>query len=259
MGKVADLVFLLRPPLLCASCTFFFAGSISALEWSGRAGLSQVMPEVLPNLGLFVLVVAAAFIVNQLTDIESDRLNRKSFLLPYGLISRTESAVLLICVSALAIWLSFHADKAVRYMVWIGLGLGFAYSVPPVRLKGKPVLDLVANVVGFGVVGFAMGWMAQAGMVPELWLRCVPYALAMSGIFLNTCIPDEEVDRIIGDRTSCVVFGARRVGLAMTVLLAASVITGALAETTWHPGTLQSNNRSGLRSSRRLQSSHISS
>ena len=229
MQKAVDLFFLIRPPLLCASSTFFFAGAVSALRYTGGLRPAQLITGALPNLLLFVLVVSAAFVVNQIFDVESDRLNRKSFLIPGGVVSKREAWIVLGVVCVLAVGLSLLADPAVRRLSIVGLALGFAYSVPPVRLKGRPILDMAANVAGFGVVGFAMGWLAVAGPGRQLWIRCLPYALAMCGIFLNTCIPDEEGDRNLGDRTSCVVLGRRPVAIMIVVFMAASALAGALS------------------------------
>jgi len=53
-ARVADLVFLVRPPLLCASAPFFFAGAVSALRWRVGCYRPSWMLEALPNLGLFL-------------------------------------------------------------------------------------------------------------------------------------------------------------------------------------------------------------
>jgi 4-hydroxybenzoate polyprenyltransferase len=228
MLKIVDLLFLVRPPLLCASSTFFFAGAVAALHSRGEIGLYRLTPEILPNLGLFALVVSAAFIINQIFDVESDRRNWKSFLLSSGVVSRKEASIALAAVCVCAVGLSLVRDDGVRYMVWAGLALGIAYSAPPLRLKGRPILDMVANVFGFGVIGFAMGWLVYGEIGAALWVKCVPYALAMCGIFLNTCIPDEEGDRMAGDRTSCVAFGTEAVGRSIPVFMLAAGVAGML-------------------------------
>jgi 4-hydroxybenzoate polyprenyltransferase len=228
MRKAADIVFLVRPPLLLASSTFFFAGAAAALESAGKSGPLRPMLEVLPNLGLFTLVVAAAFVVNQIFDKESDKVNRKVFIMSSGAVSRREGILVLGAVASVAVGLSTFCDPAVRHLVWLGLGLGFAYSVPPLRFKARPVLDMAANVFGFAVIGFAMGWLVYGGLHVSIWARCAPYALAMGGIFLNTCIPDEHGDKLAGDRTSCVVFGPMVVGRAALVLFMAAAVAAIL-------------------------------
>jgi chlorophyll synthase len=228
-SRLVDLVFLIRPPLLCASSTFFFIGAVSARLVSGRAFSFALMPEALPNFLIYVLGIAVAFIVNQVFDVESDTINRKAYLLPSGIVSRRAAAALLVAICAALLIISALAGASVRYLIWVGLVLGLAYSMPPLRLKARPVLDLVANVAGFAVVGFALGWLVYEPYRPEMWSHMLPYALAMSGIFLNTCIPDEEGDRSVGDRTSCVALGKDTVAGAALVFLGLSGLTGVLA------------------------------
>jgi 4-hydroxybenzoate polyprenyltransferase len=230
LSKLADILFLVRPPLLCASSTFFFAGALSSHRAAGAAYYVTLMPEVVPNLLLFALTVSAAFVVNQVFDVESDAINRKAFILPSGAVSRAASLGIFCIICALAVAVSLYRETPVRYLVWLGLSLGLAYSVPPLRLKGRPILDLLANVSGFGLIGFALGWLAFGRTSLELWLRALPYALAMSGIFLNTCIPDEEGDRSVGDRTSCVAFGKTAVSRAALVCVCGSGLAGVLAD-----------------------------
>lgn len=226
MAKIADVVFLTRPPLLCASSTFFFAGAVSALGSNGEYYSISRIVESLPNLALFILVVGAAFVVNQIFDVESDRLNKKVYLIPSGVVSKREGVLVLGVIVAVTLGLSLLYSPEVRYLSWLGLGLAFAYSVPPIRLKAKPILDILANVIGFGVVGFAMGWLTYSDMGTTLWVKCSPYALAMGGIFLITCIPDEEGDRLLGDHTSCVVLGRVTAGRAAVLLTVVSAVVG---------------------------------
>jgi 4-hydroxybenzoate polyprenyltransferase len=229
--KPFDLFFLIRPALLCASCVFFFAGAVSASRSLGGPYAAGLMFKTLPNLILFVLVTSWAFVINQILDVRSDRANKKAYILPSGTVTIPESLVVLLAIGAVAVLLSLGRDVTVRYLVWAGLALGLVYSLPPFRLKGRPVGDLLANVAGFAVIGFAMGWLVYSDPGGDLVVRCVPYSLAMAAIFLNTCIPDEAGDRAAGDRTSCVVFGKAAVSRAALVLLVFSAVAAfALGE-----------------------------
>lgn len=230
--KMIDILFLARPALLCASCAFFFAGAVSAVRHTvGLHSIRSTIPTV-TNLVLFALVTSFAFVVNQILDVGSDRLNRKVFILPAGVVKTSESIAFAGILGVLAFALSLSRATTVRYLAWAGLALGFAYSVPPMRLKGRPVGDLLANVIGFGFIGFAMGWLALAGFSSRLVVRSLPYAIAMAAIFLNTCIPDEEGDRAAGDCTSCVVFGKTAASRAALILLSLSGLVGfAVGET----------------------------
>jgi chlorophyll synthase len=229
LRKITDIAFLTRPGLLCASCTFFFAGAAASMpSWKTLYGF-QSIARLLPNLALFVLVAAVAFVVNQVFDIESDTVNRKNYILPSGAVTVPESLVFTGCMAVITIVLSLQRSSTVRYLTWIGLGLAFCYSVRPMRLKGRPLADLAANVAGFGFLAFALGWLVFADFGAGLIVRSLPYMVAMGAIFLNTCIPDETGDKAAGDRTSCVVYGARAVSKMALLLLLAAGGLGAIA------------------------------
>jgi len=228
--KLADIVFLVRPPLLAASATFFFAGAVSAdrlnrgsYEVALRLGLGA-------DLGLYLLVVALAFVVNQIFDVRSDTINKKNFILPAGAVSRRESLGFLALLGAATAGVAVARGPAMALLAAAGVVLGLAYSVPPVRLKARPIADLAANVAGFGWIGFLMGWLACADLGWEALARSSPYAIAMGAIFLNTTIPDEAGDRAAGDVTTCVAFGARPVAVAAAALVAAAFVAGIVAD-----------------------------
>jgi chlorophyll synthase len=187
------------------------------------------MLALAPNLALFALIVASSFIINQVFDVESDRLNEKNFLLGSGLVSRGEAVALCAAVSAGAAAIALGSAEPVREIGLVGLALGFAYSVPPLRLKARPAADMLANGLGFGLVGFALGWLALLPYSADMLVRAAPYALAMCSIFLNTTIPDEPGDRSAGDRTTCVALGPGLVARAALAMLAASAAVAFLA------------------------------
>ena len=232
MKRLADIAFLVRPPLLAASATFFFAGAVSAERVARGTYSIRLMVRALPDLGLYLLVVASAFVVNQIFDVESDALNRKNLILPSGAVTRRESLMLACLLGAAAAVLGVWRGGLVSVLVLVGLALGAAYSVPPVRLKARAGADFLANTVGFGWIGFLMGWLAVGDFGREAVMRSLPYASAMGAVFLNTCIPDEAGDRAVGDATTCVVFGKRAVGIAALALMTAAFVAGVYLDET---------------------------
>jgi 4-hydroxybenzoate polyprenyltransferase len=224
--RLADLVFLTRPPLLCASATFFLVGAISALRSTTGSYQVSLMRPALHSLGLYLLVVAFAFVVNQIFDVKSDAINKKNFILPSGAVTRAEAAVFAAALAAAVIYLGRNETAAVALLLLAGLVLGVAYSVPPVRLKAVPFADLATNVAGFGWIGFVMGWLVFSRLGGEVCVRAIPYVISMAAIFLNTCIPDEDGDRQARDWTTCVVLGKRTVSLAAVVLMASAAAAG---------------------------------
>jgi len=225
-GRVADFAFLTRPLLLCVSTTFFFAGAAQGLSSPLEALTLEFLAALAPNLLLLVLVIASSFVINQVYDVESDRLNEKNFHLTSGLVRRNEAVAFYVVLCLAALVLALGLSSPARELGVAGLALGFAYSVPPLRLKGKPVVDMLANGLGFGFLAFALGWLALLPYEGALFLRAAPYAAAMCAIFLNTTIPDEGGDRRAGDRTTCVVFGPAAVSRSAVLMLAAAAALG---------------------------------
>lgn len=227
-GRAVDLVFLLRPLLLCVSAAFFFAGASRGLDSPAGALWLATRSAVVRNFFLFILIVASSFVINQIFDVESDRLNEKNFLLASGLVSRARAAVLCAVLSLAALIIAFGSQSPVRELGIAGLALGYAYSMPPLRLKGRPIADMLANGLGFGLLGYAFGRLSVLPYENALLLEAAPYTLAMCAIFLLTTICDEAGDRTAGDRTACVAMGRERVARAALVMLAAAAIAGML-------------------------------
>jgi 4-hydroxybenzoate polyprenyltransferase len=228
--KLVDIIFLVRPPLLAASATFFFAGAVSSHRLAGGSYGVALRLRALPDLGLYLLVVALAFVVNQIFDVESDAINKKNFILPARAVTRRESLIFLVVLAAAIAVICLARGGPTALLAALGVVLGLAYSVPPLRLKATPVADLLANTAGFGWVGFLMGWFVYGDLGREAMARSAPYAIAMGGIFLNTCIPDEAGDRAAGDATTCVAFGRRVVGIAALLLMGGAFVAGILLD-----------------------------
>ncbi|HTY08845.1 MAG TPA: hypothetical protein VMF29_06745, partial [Candidatus Edwardsbacteria bacterium] len=93
-GKKAsplDYLFVLRPILLVPAWTMLLVG-----HYQGSA--THRMTWRLPGrlwlaLGLYSGLMGAVYIVNQIFDVETDRLNRKLFLVADGFVSRPAIAI----------------------------------------------------------------------------------------------------------------------------------------------------------------------
>jgi 4-hydroxybenzoate polyprenyltransferase len=106
----------------------------------------------------------------------------------------------------------------------ISILLGIFYSVPPVKLKGRPIADTLANSIGYGMINFCVGWLLIRHFELSMFSRFIPYFLSISAVFINTTIVDMKGDRRAGEITTAVFLGARVSYMVSTILMLGAVI-----------------------------------
>ena len=120
-------------------------------------------------------------------------------------------------------------------MVVVAL-LSVAYSHPAVRFKGVAGMDLVVNVLGFGILCPLAGWalLRPIEQFPLWYLASA--ALFVGAAYAPTTASDHDSDRTFGIRTLAVRFGVTRtmqVGFAQLVAAVALLIWGGFQG--WFP------------------------
>ncbi|MCD6378936.1 UbiA family prenyltransferase, partial [bacterium] len=143
-----DYFFLTRPLILIPVWTFFLLGahhSFAPLEKSINSF------KLLYGILSFTTLIGAIYIINQITDKETDLANNKLFLIPRKIISVKaawiEAAILLFLSFFAAI---FFLSKGFIIILLLSLLLGLAYSIEPFRFKKRPILDVASNAIGNG-------------------------------------------------------------------------------------------------------------
>jgi len=206
--RLADFFFVLRPMILIPAWGFY---SLGAHAHTGRSFAHTCVIQS----GFWCLsgVLAAAYVLNQIFDLESDRLNGKGHFLTRGLFRpRTLVLVALVCFVAASL-LYANTRSVQRLPLVAALLLSFTYSLPPLRLCARPWLDLAANAVGYGGLAFVIGGGAVSNDVIPLTVAAVPWILLVAGTFLHTTILDLEGDAAAGKRSTAVAIGEARSAL----------------------------------------------
>ena len=225
-ARITDFVFLLRPMILIPVWTFYLLGARHGLSLSGSA-----IPKLrfLAGLACFTAILGAVYIINQITDRETDRINNKLFLVSHGIIrlrsAWIEAAALAVAAFALSLALMPAAFTA---LMAAGLLLGIAYSIEPMRFKRRPFLDILSNAVGSGIINTLAGWTAVGAPLEDLGVLA-PYPLAVASVHMATALADIEGDRAGGFRTSGVMLGARKGTVLAAGLMAAAILAATAA------------------------------
>lgn len=231
ISHIFDYVAILRPILLIPVWTMTLMGYYRAI----RENLFNQIPipffddigfvivphkEIIITLFLYSLLMGAVYILNQLTDSNADEINGKLYLIPYGYLKKSQmksQIIILFVVSIIISFLNLSSTSSVLFL--LSAIMGIAYSVPPIRLKGKPIIDLFANALGFGVIAFSVGWSAKSNLSSNSLLDSIPYFLCVSSAFINTTIPDMQGDLSNGDKTTGIYLGIKKSCLTSTMIL----------------------------------------
>ena len=176
------------------------------------------------GLLIYTFVMGGVYILNQIMDIETDRLNKKLFILSGGYITVRTAYIEMALLWLLAIGLSVRFGIIFVLFILLSILMGVMYSLPPIKLKGKPIMDTLSNGIGYGMINFGVGWLLLREFDPAMFAQFLPYFLSISAVFINTTIVDIEGDRKAGEITTGVFLGARSAHLVSTLVMAGAII-----------------------------------
>ncbi len=222
MLKYLDYVFLIRPVLMPPVWTILLLGHYRSSEISGESNLAGLA------ILLVTFLVGGVYVLNQIFDIESDRLNQKLFFLAKGYISAKSAIFETVLLNLTGIVPAFLISLRLGLLFILGMVLGFVYSAPPVSFKNRPLGGLLLNALAHGNLAFLIGWSVNRPLSAESLLFSLPYMFAVAAIYLNTTVPDTEGDRQVGKITLSVKWGRQRVTILSVILVAVAITASAL-------------------------------
>lgn len=152
---------LFRPLEWSKSFTFMVIGSTLSLYLSGNPIFTpQNITYFLTGLIALILLWSAFYALNDLTDIKADRLHpvKNKRPLAAGKINPQHVLVLSGLLMLVSFFLAYSLSAGV-VLVFGLMGLNqLMYTFPPVRLKDRPILDLLSGSVVGSVGRFSAGW-----------------------------------------------------------------------------------------------------
>jgi len=220
--KYFDYLFILRPVLMPPVWTIFLLGYQRAFFYSNQKN---------PLGWVFLLVslsIGAVYILNQIYDIESDRINKKLFFLSEGLVSLKSAWLEAILLFSISIASAFFISTQLGILFSVGFIFGFFYSSPPFCFKNRPFLGFLSNSIGHGSLTFLLGWAINSNVNGKAIIFSLPYLCAVGAVYLNTTLPDIEGDRKMGKMTLGVKYGIFPVSLISAILVLVSIVLAFL-------------------------------
>ena len=181
---------------------------------------------------MVTFLVGAVYVLNQICDIESDKLNKKLFFLAQGFVSKRSALVEMSLLNLAGIIPAFLISLQLGLLFALGALFGFVYSAPPFALKNRPIGSLVTNALAHGSLAFLIGWSMNRSLSLESVLFSLPYLFAVAAVYLNTTVPDIKGDQATGKITFAVRWGKERTTGLSLLLVASAIVLSLITDDT---------------------------
>ena len=164
--------------------------------------------------------------LNQLQDVEIDKINKPDLPLASGEFSRQQGQRIVIIMGILSLVIAWLTGPFLLGMVALSLVIGTAYSLPPIRLKRFPfwaalcIFSVRGTIVNLGLfLHFNAALEQKPGIPWTVWLLTIFILVFTFAIAIFKDIPDIEGDRLYNITTFTIALGPQAVfNLALWVL-----------------------------------------
>jgi 4-hydroxybenzoate polyprenyltransferase len=213
---VKTYVELARPFTLIAPALGFFSGAVTAIGarppevWTW----DLLVPPIIGST-MAVVFNAGNNALNQIYDLEIDRVNKGKRPLPSGRLSIAQAWWFTAVTYALTLWLAWmvapHGRRECFWIVAVAIVATYIYSVPPLRTKQRGWWANITIAVPRGVLLKVAGWSSVKSVVGvEPWFIGTIFGLFLLGASTTKDFADMEGDRRGGCRTLPILYGVRR-------------------------------------------------
>ena len=235
-STLAALVALARPFTLLAPALGVVAAAVAAAGFHGvpLSRPTAIRAIVLATLGAAVLNVASNA-VNQVFDVEVDRINKPGRPLPSGALGTGTAWLVVVLGYAAALLCAALVNPLLAVIVAFTAFVTYAYSAPPLRTKRHWALANVTIAVPRGFLLPVAGWAAISGTA-ELVAADGPFDVARmlpsdilvfataAGLFVLGAASTKDFADLEGDRAG----GCITLPLRFGVPAAVKVVSGFL-------------------------------
>ncbi len=210
-----------------------------------------------PNLKLYSIQLLTTWIaclagniyivgLNQLEDIEIDKINKPQLPLASGAFSRKVGQIIVAICGILSLVVAAASGKFLLLMVSISLIIGTAYSLPPIRLKRLPIFAALCILVVRGLVvnlGLFLHFQStlftsNSLVIPNaIWVITWFILVFTIAIALGKDIPDMEGDKQYQINTFTIKLGKETVFNVCRSILTIAYLGIIIAGLLWLPQT----------------------
>ena len=216
MARASAYAELGRPFTLIAPALGVISGAVTAAGAAPPETWSAALLTY-PLVGALMAAVlnAGNNALNQIYDLDIDRINKPRRPLPSGRVSLGGTWVFTIACYALALVLAWlvapHGRHECFWIVLAAVVFTYVYSVPPLRTKRLGIWANVTIAIPRGLLLKVAGWSTvKTVMGLEPWYIGAIFGLFLLGASTTKDFADMEGDRLGGCRTLPIVYGVSR-------------------------------------------------
>jgi len=161
---------------------------------------------------IYFLVPANVFLygINDLADTDTDQFNTRKDKYEHSLNSSQQRPLILAligCVVIMCITSLLTADLTGQLLLFLLMGLSFAYSFPPFRWKARPFIDSASNILY--IIPGIFGYHLLTGRLPSVMI-IFAVGFWTAAMHLFSAIPDIKADSGSGLSTTAVLLGKHK-------------------------------------------------
>ena len=215
-SRLSLLAELSRPFTLLAPALGVVSGAITAAGAEPRdPWTSQLLTYTALGALMAAVLNAASNSLNQIYDLEIDRVNKPARPLPSGRLSIHDAWVFTAVMYVVALILAWFIAPGGRHecfwIVVIATIATFIYSCPPLRTKQRGIWANITIAIPRGVLLKVAGWSCVKTIFGvEPWFIGAIFGLFLLGASTTKDFADMEGDAAGGCKTLPILYGVRR-------------------------------------------------
>jgi len=218
MGKIIEKIYNVHY-LIKFEDLFLGASTVFIAACFAYGGLPETGLEKLSLAILFcILGLASINALNQIADVEIDKINKPHRPLPSKKLKRKTVFLISFILSLFAGLITIYLGIGYFIIALAGLAIGLLYNVPPIYAKKNAVFGMLLIGFGYGVLMFLVGWgVHQPFFSIPLWILGFLYLHEV--IFSSSKdFSDIKGDSYADVKTIPVIFGKKKGSLICYLL-----------------------------------------
>lgn len=194
LKKIKHHIIFAKPFAFLGIFIIFICASIIAIKTSKNINYSLI--KILLGALSAGFLASASHALNNIFDLEIDKINKPFRALPSKKISLREAWIFTILLYALSFLLSLYVKTELFFIILIIAVFSFIYSSPPFRTKRIAILGNITIAIPRGLLIILAGW----SVIKSIFEITPWYIGSISMLFLIGAISTKDFKDIRGDK-----------------------------------------------------------